>query len=97
MSDWVASTAAPPGWSELCVQGEALFHSEKWLTLLERSFPCSQLYFIDEEQWQGAAITQFRAGPFRIGYLGFPVGGLVGNGQVDSVFLESVLKANVAR
>ena len=79
MSNWAATPTVPPAWSEVCDQSDSLFHSESWLALLERSFGCRSLYLLDEEQRHGAAISQFRAGPFRIGYLGFPIGGTVGD------------------
>ena len=90
MSNWSASAAAPSGWSELCAKSDSLFHSEEWLTLLGRSFPCSSLYLLDEDRGHGAAITQFRAGPFRIGYLGFPVGGVVGADALTNEFVEEL-------
>jgi len=88
--------SAPSGWSGLCAQGDALFQSEDWQSLLERSFPCSSIYFLDDTS-HGATITQFRAGPFRVGYLGFPVGGMVGGGALTLDFLEQLRRAEVDR
>jgi len=67
-------------WSELCDRSDSLFQSEDWLALLERSFGCSSMYFLSDDHQEGAAISQFRAGPFRVGYVGFPVGGTIGGG-----------------
>lgn len=88
MTDWVAS--APPGWSVACARDGDIFHSEEWMSLLERSFPCSSLYRLDSDGTRGATITQFRAGPFRVGYLGFPVGGTVGGGMPTIGFLDAL-------
>jgi hypothetical protein len=97
VNSWTASATVPQAWSDICADSDALFHSEKWLALLEKSFSCSSLYCLDERQPRGAGITQFRAGPFRIGYVGFPVGGLLGGGGPDRDFLESIRQANVDR
>lgn len=69
--------AAPPdGWTERCVEQGALFGSTDWQRLLEKSFGARTLYAWDGNG--GAALTIFVAGPFRVGYLGFPAGACVG-------------------
>lgn len=94
MSDWSVSTSAPSSWSDLFKKGSSLFHSAEWLSLLERSFGCSSLYFLRDDHQHAAAISQFRAGPFRIGYLGFPVGGMVGGGTLTAEFLAQLRTAD---
>lgn len=97
MSSWIASAPVPPAWSDLCAQSGMLFHGEEWLALLERGFSCSSMFFLDEERRHGAAITQFRAGPFRIGYLGFPVGGMVGSAVPTEDLVNALRQAWVAQ
>ena len=76
MTDFQFSTSRPDHWESLCQESGALFSSGAWLELLERSFNCQILYASNDNQ--GFAVPVFRGGPFRIGYLGFPVGGGVG-------------------
>jgi len=92
---WIATESAPTAWSEVCGRNDSLFHSEEWLALLEQSFSCKTLYFLNDDLRRGAAITQFRAGPFRVGYLGFPVGGMVGNAAPGEDFLDAMRQAPV--
>lgn len=96
MSNW-AATSDSSVWSELCDRSGSLFHSEDWLALLERSFGCSSQYFLRDDHHEGAVISQFRAGPFRIGYFGFPVGGTIGGGALVSEFVEYLRTAKVDR
>jgi hypothetical protein len=95
VTDWVATTTVPSTWRELGDESSSIFHSEDWMALLERSFGCSSLYFLRDDHQKGAAISLFRAGPFRIGYLGFPVGGTIGSGAPAGEFFEYLQTANV--
>ncbi len=68
-------TLPPPEWPGICEAQGSLFHTRDWQSVLEQGFNARSLYCWDAETGDGAAVTLFRAGPFRIGYLGFPVGG----------------------
>lgn len=83
MTSLRVSGTPPPGWDHWCQASEAVFGSENWQGLLERSFNCRTLYFSDDSG--GFAVSVFRGGPFRIGYLGFPVGGVIGNPSMNPV------------
>jgi len=76
VDEWTFSLTPPPGWPDLCESASAVFGSPGWQQALESSFGCKTLYALAGNA--GAAITIFRAGPFSVGYLGFPVGGLIG-------------------
>jgi len=95
VNSWITTETVPPAWEDICAQGDALFHSPEWLAMLEKSFSCSSLFVLDEENRRGAAITQFRAGPFRVGYLGFPVGGMVGSAAPGEDILDAMRQATV--
>ena len=72
----LAATIAPPsGWEETCLSRGSLFHSLTWQQLLARSFGSQTIYVWDSAMADGMAVTVFPAGPFRVGYVGFPVGG----------------------
>lgn len=83
----------PPGWHDVCASESALFHSEAWQRLLERSFKCRTLYAWDTANLVGAAVTVFAAGPFQIGYVGFPSGGAIGGTLLSSDVLKRLIDA----
>jgi len=88
MSRYVMSMQPPDGWDQACEAGGRLFPSTAWQRLLEDSFDCMTVYAWDAERQGGAAISIFRAGPFRVAYLGFPVGAFLG-GVADYAGLVS--------
>ncbi len=77
MSEFSYSPSPPAHWSTLCEASGALFSTAAWQDVLERGFGCRTLYVARPDF--GVAISSFRAGPFRIGYLGFPAGSFVGD------------------
>lgn len=82
MSRFSFSTSQPEEWHQLSHEFGALFGTGAWQELLERSFGCRTIYACNKVN--GFAISAFRAGPFRIGYLGFPVGGGIGRSFSES-------------
>ena len=74
MTEWTVLTSPSSGWADHRNHDDCLFHSSSWMRLLEDGFQCSSLYARDESGRKSAGISVFRAGPFRVGYLGFPVG-----------------------
>ena len=93
MTGWVVTGVAPTGWSEMCAQQECLFHSQAWMELLERSFGCESIYVVNEELELGVGVSAFRAGPFKLGYMGFPVGGVIGEERLSATTLEQLKSA----
>ena len=79
MTDIEFSPLPPPCWKALGHESSALFSTAPWQHVLEQSFGCRTIYALGDSG--GSAISAFRAGPFRIGYLGFPVGASVGISQ----------------
>ena len=77
MRNYQFSTSPPPDWPALCQASSALFGSVDWQQLLETSFGCRTVYACNGQD--GAAVTAFKAGPFSIGYVGFPTGSVTGN------------------
>lgn len=92
MSGFTISEVPPSIWGATCERSAALFHSRDWLVLLEESFNCRPLYAWNAEVASGAALPVFKAGPFRVAYLGFPVGGLLGNALTDAAGLLTLGK-----
>ena len=89
MSGVSISTTPPPDWPTICATDDLLFHSADWLNLLESSLNVQSQYIWDDAAQCGAAISSFSAGPFRLGYLGFPFGGVVGNSQITDDTLRN--------
>jgi hypothetical protein len=77
MESFSVSVEAPPQWDAICSTHNNLFHSTPWQHLLKRAFGSKTIYAWDRENENGLAITVFNAGPFKIGYVGFPAGGTV--------------------
>ena len=73
----------------------ALFHTTAWQVLLQQSFGSQTIYGWNTNSKMGLAITVFRAGAFRIGYVGFPVGGTIGEHQLDHSMLTEWKKARL--
>lgn len=79
-------------WNELCRNHGDLFNTHEWHEVLAKGFGSETLYGWDEAISTGVTITIFKAGPFRIGYLGFPVGGTVGGDALASDIIASLKK-----
>ena len=90
MTDFNFSEQRPDHWDFSCARAASLFQSGDWLQLLAECFRSKTVYAFDQAQASGSAITLFRAGPFRIGYLGFPLGRLLGNGALRSELLDQM-------
>lgn len=88
MSGISVSSTPPADWLTLCETDKYLFHSAAWLELLESSFDVQTQYIWDDDAKCGGAVSSFAAGPFRLGYLGFPFGGVVGNTTVSDEMLR---------
>jgi len=78
MSKFEFTLQPPDHWDALCAKHKALFHSPKWQSVLSQAFGSQTVYGWDANTHAGLAITVFRAGPFRVGYVGFPTGGSMG-------------------
>jgi len=83
----------PDGWDDLCSRHDALFGTSSWQSLLESSFDCRTIFGTNGEQ--GVAITVFKAGPFEVGYLGFPAGTTIGQLTDLRALLSDFLKSNL--
>ncbi|MGR9091236.1 MAG: GNAT family N-acetyltransferase [Gammaproteobacteria bacterium] len=83
MTEFFFSRTASPQYNELCDRDGALFHTARWQAMLERSFGVRSQYFWNGRVNCGGATSEFKAGPFRVGYIGFPVGGALGQDALD--------------
>ena len=90
MSHWMPEPQPPAGWSEACDHNDCLFHGDQWMAVLESGLSESTAYLLNDDLQRSAAIAIFRAGPFRIGYLGFPVGGLVGSTDLNAGLVDAL-------
>ncbi|MCP3928811.1 MAG: GNAT family N-acetyltransferase [Bacteroidetes bacterium] len=92
MAKFIFSTVPPKYLQELCGQQGNLFDSLEWQALLEKSFACDILYGWDRKTETGMVVTIFKAGPFRIGYVGFPIGGILGKQSLDGETIMALSK-----
>lgn len=79
--DYTTGARPPDHWRQLCRDSGALFGSTEWQQVLEDAFNCRSVYFSNDAG--GLVVSIFPAGPFRIGYLGFPAGAVVGRVDPD--------------
>lgn len=79
MSRWHVTASVPASLSAANPASDRLFHGSGWMAALEHGLGCDSLYLQEDESGLAAGVSVFRAGPFRIGYLGFPVGGVPGS------------------
>ncbi len=82
-SSWICSPLPPPNWSEICRAHGSLFHSVEWQSLLANAFGSSPLYCWNSRVNIFLAVTVFRIGPFRIGYIGFPSSRIIGGNELE--------------
>ncbi len=75
MSGFTFTLEPPIQWDSHCNSNRTLFHCTAWQNLLKNAFGSQSMYGWHPTAGTGLAITVFKAGPFRIGYTGFPIGG----------------------
>ena len=92
MNAYSFSTDPPRNWQPACMHAGLLFHTAQWQALLDRSFGSRTIYAWNSATGCGSAITVFKAGPFEIGYLGFPFGGMLGSAELDDNALLRALQ-----
>jgi len=88
-SELELSTAPPPGWEAWAEGGRLLFQAPAWQRVLTAAFAARPVYCWHLARQQGAVVTLFRRGPFRVAYLGFPVI----SEHVDRAWIEAVVAA----
>lgn len=92
MSGFSFSCTLPEEWNRLSRDSDALFGTGTWQELLERSFGCRTIYASNGRN--GYAISIFSAGPFKIGYVGFPVGAGIGDFTPESGIVDELRSAS---
>lgn len=90
MIDLEISTQPLHDWSELCRQHNSVIHSEEWQAVLQKSFNVETRYCYDATAVDGFAMTVFKAGPFRIGYIGFPIGGTIRHQPITDQYIQAL-------
>lgn len=79
MARFKISLFPSPEWDELCLKHNDIFNSTFWHHVLSEGFGTQTLYMSDLELSINYSLSIFKAGPFKIAYLGFPLGGGVDN------------------
>ncbi|MGH8646203.1 MAG: GNAT family N-acetyltransferase [Gammaproteobacteria bacterium] len=87
----------PPGWKAMVNKRNSLFFDDPWQQLLTRSLGCRPIYFLDCDGQDGFIVQVFHKGPFRIGYVGYPIGGTVMGRAVGKERIDQVLADGLDR
>ncbi|MEK7991296.1 MAG: GNAT family N-acetyltransferase [Thiotrichaceae bacterium] len=95
MSNWTFSTTPPDDWEIRCNEHNSLFHTEAWQEVLHQGFKLETLYLWDKNGLSAFTITVFIIGPFRIAYLGFPVGRNIEGKLLKEDILIQIKKMNL--
>lgn len=83
----------PPGqWDELCRSRNDIFNSPEWHDFLSKGLGSRTIYGWHKASSTGISITVFSAGPFKIGYVGFPTGCIFGN-KLNNNIVDALRKA----
>lgn len=91
--DWLYFTEPPPQWAAVCQARRSLFHTAAWQELLQNAFGAAPLFAMrpaGDEDATTFALTVFPAGPFRLGYIGFPAGGAAGFQPLSAAMVNSL-------
>ena len=78
------STLPPPGWKHTCAESGNLFQHPEWQNVLHQGFDTRTYYIWASGEEFSFTVTVFKAGPFRIGYMGFPVAGTLSGSVTHS-------------
>lgn len=86
MNEYQFYESAPTGWESYCRRSNIVFGSAAWQQILMNSFGANTLYVWNGQN--GVAITVFKAGPFSVGYLGFPAGSIAFEHRLSNVIVS---------
>lgn len=93
MKQWISSETIPEDWEQRCLKYNSLFHSPSWQHVLQLGFGNQTLYIWNETSNASLTATIFKTGPFRIAYVGFPVGGLVDGSAFQKAQIDDLKQA----
>ncbi|MFO7603911.1 MAG: GNAT family N-acetyltransferase [Gammaproteobacteria bacterium] len=82
------SDTPPEDWNTLCLTFGYIFYHPEWHTVLNVGFAARTVYVRQIKSKTYFSISIFKVGPFRIGYLGFPVGGALAGELNESLLLS---------
>lgn len=64
----------PARWDQFCAERRSLFNSTAWHKVLYAGLGVQQFYLSNADSSPLTSVSVFAAGPFRVGYVAFPVG-----------------------
>ena len=80
----------PIDWDTKCQKSESFFNNRLWHSVLKNSFNVKTLYYWDDKQEEGLSICIFQKSIFKIGYIGFPLGGTITGMNINNYLLNSI-------
>lgn len=72
--DYKLYASMPDQWHEFMSCDKNIIYSSGWINLLKQAFNADTYYLIGKNDDIGNCLSIFRKGPFRIGYINFPIG-----------------------
>ena len=79
-------------WSLATSKYDSVFFKKTWQRLLEKSFGVELIYLFDNFKKDGTIIQVFKKGPFRLGYIAFPIGGTIKGNPISSLGISRIKK-----
>lgn len=92
MFEYKISTEMPDKWQPYCESHRVLFSSLGWLAILRDTLGAQIIFLLNDEDKDRMTLAIFHAGPFKVGYLGFPVGLTLEGNAIDSLTIKKFLK-----
>ena len=87
----ISSNTPPEFWDKQCIELKNVFLHSHWHAVLKQAFDTNTIYLWDNRQNDGISITIFEKTIFKIGYLGFPIGGTLSGNPLNKHLLNSII------
>lgn len=84
MNELICESQPPVEPGLLSLFDQSLFHGPDWQKLLQKAFHITPYYIWDESGSVCLTVSVFKAGPFKLGYVGFPAGNIAHGGNLDT-------------
>jgi lipid II:glycine glycyltransferase (peptidoglycan interpeptide bridge formation enzyme) len=90
MTNLSCSMDPPSFWEAMCLQQNSIFHSKDWQRILTTAFGATPIYAWIPSSETRFALSVFKTGPFRIGYIGFPGSKTITNNIISSKMIDAL-------
>jgi Acetyltransferase (GNAT) domain len=87
----------PPDWQALCAKYGSFCADIEWHNLLHNAFGAISFYVVSNDEERSFALQVFRVGPFKAGYINFPIGGTLGGQLPEPACIELLTRRLAGR